>query len=544
MKKPYGKRITDMSIDIITNYIRQGDYMGAAKAADNIDIDMQEDQNVLSACASAYEHTYQLIKASQCLCRLAELTEFSNQDALARAFLLLIKIGEISKANDYSEKMAKNNFYCYEYYCGSYLLNASKENSKKIQVDCLEKLMGISFEDEYALILSSLYRDIGQFDKCKRLCKRIQRFFNNEEISNKAQTILDSCNKPLLPAINESVSETVVHPETVKENTSSQKDNKTIIQDQETIENNQAKRGLPDDILKEFNDLVGFNIIKEQIEQFYQMEWLKTQREQRLGIKASDHATHNFILYGNPGTGKTTVARIIGRVLYKLGIREKDNFVEADRSKIVGDHIGATEKRIRKYISDAKGGTLFIDEAYGLYRKDSDNDFGKEAIDTLLKDMEDNRNQYSVILAGYKKPMEEMLKNSNPGFRSRFTYHINIPDYTDAELIMIAEKIARSQNYIISDNAKDAIIKCINRERIDETFGNARFIRELVLKANMEMSKRLYGRKNLSDKDLVMLIAEDFNIPGLSGSLDTIEEIFQQLHSLTEIGRASCRERV
>ena len=219
---------------------------------------------------------------------------------------------------------------------------------------------------------------------------------------------------------------------------------------------------------------------------------------------------YNFVLLGNPGTGKTMVAKIIAQILYDIGIRTSDAFVEVDRSKLVSDHYGGTEKKVREYLDDTGNGTLFIDEAHTLFREDSDNDFGQEAIDTLLKEMEDRRGEFSVIMAGYKAPMMNMMKNANSGFASRFTYIIELPDYTEAELLEIAHTLIEQKKYVADEGVDGAIIKCINRDRIDDTFGNARYIRELVEKAIRNMAVRLNTAGDIDETMLFLLKAEDF----------------------------------
>ena len=197
---------------------------------------------------------------------------------------------------------------------------------------------------------------------------------------------------------------------------------------------------------------------------------------------------------------------------------------------MVGQYIGETAQKTHAVIENAQGGVLFVDEAYSLMHKDDHKDFGKEAVDTLLKDMEDHREAYSVILAGYKGPMSEMLK-MNPGFQSRFNYHITIPDYSDDELIEIARRNAKSKHYTISESGEKAIRKCIQREKIDETFGNARFIRELINKAEINLANRLAKASAVRPEEMAILTGLDF-LPGEDEELP-VEALLAELNSLT-----------
>ena len=278
--------------------------------------------------------------------------------------------------------------------------------------------------------------------------------------------------------------------------------------------NVESVEDLPENLDSYFEGIIGLGAVRKQLETIYQSVKIKLLRNQVLidrGETPVDTGEgYNFVLLGNPGTGKTMVAKIIAQILYDIGIRTSDAFVEVDRSKLVSDHYGGTEKKVREYLDDTGSGTLFIDEAHTLFREDSDNDFGQEAIDTLLKEMEDRRGEFSVIMAGYKAPMMNMMKNANSGFASRFTYIIELPDYTEAELLEIAHTLIEQKKYVADEGVDGAIIKCINRDRIDDTFGNARYIRELVEKAIRNMAVRLNTAGDIDEGMLFLLKPEDF----------------------------------
>lgn len=271
---------------------------------------------------------------------------------------------------------------------------------------------------------------------------------------------------------------------------------------------------MPNNLDKYFANMIGMKPVKEQLEKIYQsvkMQLLRNKILEERGEEVVDSGKgYNFILLGNPGTGKTTVARIIAQILYDINVRQSNSFIEIERSGVVSDHVGGTEKRMREILDKVEGGTLFIDEAYALYKEDSDNDFGREAIDVLMKDMEDKRNSYSVIMAGYREPMLNMIKNANSGFSSRFTYTIELPDYTDESLIEIAHMHIDKQKFTTDDKVDDAIKKCIVHDKIDHTFGNARYIRELVNRAIENQSHRLSNQSSYENDELFLLKAEDF----------------------------------
>lgn len=304
---------------------------------------------------------------------------------------------------------------------------------------------------------------------------------------------------------------------------------------QENDTDNIDSRQLPDNLDPYFEGMIGMDSVKEQLNKIYQSVKMQLLRDEILRERGEEPLVnekgYNFILLGNPGTGKTTVARIIAKILYDIQVRTSDSFIEIERSGVVGDHIGGTEKRMKEILEKVNGGTLFIDEAYALYREDSDNDFGQEAIDVLMKDMEDHRNSYSVIMAGYKEPMLNMIRHANSGFSSRFSYTIELPDYSDEALIEIAHMHMDKQKFVAEEGVDAAIKKCIAHDKLDNTFGNARYIRELVHRAIENQSHRLNEQGDYAQEELFLLKAVDF----WKGELEerTIEYYMDQLHQLT-----------
>ncbi|HZK18457.1 MAG TPA: AAA family ATPase, partial [Clostridia bacterium] len=216
----------------------------------------------------------------------------------------------------------------------------------------------------------------------------------------------------------------------------------------------------------------------------------------------------HMIFKGNPGTGKTTVARIMGRLFKKLGVLQKGHLIEVERGDIVGEYIGQTAQKTKVQLKRAMGGILFIDEAYSLARG-GEKDFGKEAIDTLVKSMEDFREQFVLILAGYHDEMDRFLL-TNPGLRSRFPIKISFPNYSTNELLAIANLMLKERQYNLSINAREELRMILEREsREFRNSGNARLVRNIIERAIRRQAVRLLKEKEFSRNDLIKITKED-----------------------------------
>ncbi len=405
-------------------------------------------------------------------------------------------------------------------------------------IELLSDISQISYEERLMFEWALWYWKAGYPAKARRVCRQMKQYFRDGEWVRRTEEVLE-----LLDADEDMPEEMeqryLISKEAEAAQAASAEIKKRLFED--TAEKlNTHEPEIPEIIAEAFHGMIGMEAVKKELVSFYNIARLEKLREQQLGISANDSRSYNFVLYGNPGTGKTTVARIIGKVLYALGIRESEKFMEVDRGRLVSEYIGQTAKNVQKALGEIKGGTLFIDEAYSLYKKDDAKDFGQEAIDTLLKDMEDHRSDYSVILAGYRTQMNEMLNHANPGFRSRFTYHIVIPDYSDDELLEIAKQVAASHHYQIEEKGYKALRKRIDRERIDETFGNARFIREVINEAEKNLADRLVRKQNFSREELTVLTAEDIFPQENTGK--GLQELLEELKSLT--GLAGVKDSV
>jgi len=262
---------------------------------------------------------------------------------------------------------------------------------------------------------------------------------------------------------------------------------------------------LQEEALKELNSLIGLNKVKEIIQEIYAFSQLQIKRKKE-GL-ANEPIVLHMIFKGNPGTGKTTVARILGKLLKSIGVLEKGHVVEVERADLVGEYIGHTAHRVRENVKKALGGILFVDEAYSLARG-GEKDFGKEAIDTLVKEMEDNRNKFILILAGYRHEMEYFL-NTNPGLRSRFPIQIDFPDYTLDELLQIAEVMVKNRQYKLTESAKRKLMKILIRDDNSREIGNARLVRNIIERAIRKQAVRVLNKINITKEDLITIDSID-----------------------------------
>ena len=258
--------------------------------------------------------------------------------------------------------------------------------------------------------------------------------------------------------------------------------------------------------LDELNSLVGLTQVKNLVFEIYAYSEVRKKRE-KAGLSNENTVLH-MVFKGNPGTGKTTVARIIGRLLFEAGLLQKGHLVEVERADLVGEYVGHTAQRTREQIRKAQGGILFIDEAYSLVRG-GEKDFGKECIDCLVKGMEDNANDTVFILAGYPSEMEQFLR-SNPGLRSRFPIHLDFPDYTVEDLLKIADLMVRKRDYRFSDDARATLEDIVKDKMSRETIpSNARLVRNLIEKAIRRQAVRLVREKCFTRQDLMLITSRE-----------------------------------
>ena len=300
-------------------------------------------------------------------------------------------------------------------------------------------------------------------------------------------------------------------------------------------------------LLAELDALTGLKAVKREIRRR-----VASVRLSRLRGDTGGHGSLHMVFSGSPGTGKTTVARLVGRIYQALGlITDGDRFVECGRQDLVGSHIGETALQVNEQVDRALGGILFIDEAYSLYVPDSDRDFGSEAIDTLVKAMEDHRDDLVVIMAGYTDEMRTMIRDANPGLASRFRTWVEFEDYTPDELLKIAQKMLSDRDREMGPGVEEALLEVIRSRCRDGGFGNARGVRNLLDDIQDVMDERLSDRilsgSRLGSDELRQIARSDVEqlmrqSSGGERQPESLDDLLAELDSLT--GLASAKQSV
>lgn len=289
-------------------------------------------------------------------------------------------------------------------------------------------------------------------------------------------------------------------------------------------ETNAPEQSAPDtekieDLLLELDGYVGLGAVKKEVKSLINMVTVHQMRRSH-DLPTTDLSLH-MVFAGNPGTGKTTVARIMARIYHSLHILSKGQLVEVDRSGLVAGYVGQTALKTSKVIDSAIGGVLFIDEAYALNGK-AENDFGQEAIDTILKAMEDHRDDLVVIVAGYDHLMEQFI-HSNPGLESRFNCFLHFEDYTPDEMMSIFEMQCKKGCYILDDKTRETVKDFIQKENKNSTsFGNARGVRNIFEQILVNQANRLAAQETVSRDDLMKILPCDvLSAQGLTDELES-----------------------
>lgn len=283
------------------------------------------------------------------------------------------------------------------------------------------------------------------------------------------------------------------------------KDNSFEISEEQKQQGQQERL---EQLLEDLNTLIGLDGVKEEVNSLINLIKVRKMRE-KFNMPVMDMSYH-MVFTGNPGTGKTTVARIVANIYKELGLLSKGNLVETDRAGLVAGYVGQTAIKVTEIVEKAIGGVLFIDEAYSLTNNTSGNDFGNEAVDTLVKLMEDHRDDLVVIVAGYKKEMEVFLK-ANTGLISRFNKFIEFKDYTKQELVDILKKMTNDSAMKIDEEAISYVTKQLDKmtKTVKNRFGNARGIRNVFEKIITSQANRLVTYENPSMDQLQQILYED-----------------------------------
>ena len=265
------------------------------------------------------------------------------------------------------------------------------------------------------------------------------------------------------------------------------------------------------ELLDELDRLVGLEKVKEQVKDLVAFQ-IVNQRRIAAGLHTTKRTMH-LAFIGNPGTGKTTVARIVGRIYKELGLLSKGHFIEASRTDLIAGYQGQTALKVKGIVERAKGGVLFIDEAYSITENDHADSYGRECLTELTKALEDYRDDLVVIVAGYTEPMRKFFE-SNPGLESRFNTFIEFDDYSSDELFRILLNMCKENDYELSLELKDKVLdyfKVVVSEH-DNTFSNGRFVRNIYEKMIINHARRLADNDNPSKEELMTLTINDFNV--------------------------------
>lgn len=403
----------------------------------------------------------------------------------------------------YSQTKEQMEQMYYERQLGSFLFSSKIPRSLQefVRMDLKNQVNGkIS---SYGQILVNFYKNLGErFIACdsnigtnelkhhSEYIKNLQNYLQKQNVARKKKPSSSAAPGPLFQKSSEDREKT------------------EIGEDAESREKTKPDFEAVDQLLEELNSLIGLENVKEEINSLVNLARIQQIRKER-GMPNSELSLH-MVFSGNPGTGKTTVARMLSRIYYELGLLSKGHLVETERSSLVGGYVGQTAIKTKEVVESAYGGILFIDEAYTLTSSKGNTDFGQEAVDTLLKLMEDNRDKLVVIVAGYTELMEEFL-TSNPGLKSRFNKFIYFKDYNPEELAKIYEMRCEKHQFSLTEAAREEIVAYFTKKCFagEDNFANAREARNLFERTITAQANRLARLKEVTNEQLITIETED-----------------------------------
>ncbi len=284
-----------------------------------------------------------------------------------------------------------------------------------------------------------------------------------------------------------------------------------IISENEKASGQKEDNRTLDELLRELDNLIGLEYVKAKVNDLIAYQKVQVLRKQ-CGLHTQKRTLH-MAFTGNPGTGKTTVARIVGYVYKQIGLLSKGHFIEVSRTDLIAGYQGQTALKVKKVIEQAKGGVLFIDEAYSITENDHSDSYGRECLTELTKALEDYRDDLVVIVAGYTEPMNHFFA-SNPGLKSRFNTFIEFPDYSANELFVMFEKICSTNDYVLSDGVKELVIAELESSVAEkkENFANGRLVRNIYESSIMNHARRVSLLSEPTIEQLSTIIEEDFKL--------------------------------
>jgi len=452
------------------------------------------------------------------LTKIQALCEILNRDKV-----VVEKLNSLVNSNNSNGLLYKTEHFflsdCISIY--NQHLDLEDEKSRFVLAYYYDVLKNNHYADEKAIV--TLNKLAAHKDFASNLEKIKKQYQLNSSENNPKSYLLSA----LSQTKNAKLQEVVQHLETFGMRAFNLKIDKSetnqIIEKAKEIENTHIN-AIPENdtlekVLTELNELVGLENVKKDVSELINLLEIQKKREV-VGLKNIEITLHTVFL-GPPGTGKTSVARLLGRIFKHLGFLSKGQLFETDREGMVAGYVGQTATKVDKVVAESIGGVLFIDEAYSLTQNTLGNDYGSEAVNILIKRMEDNREDLSIIVAGYSEPMKNFIE-SNPGLRSRFNRYFTFDHFKPSELFQIFQSMCQKADFIISEDAQEKLQDTFNLlyEKKDESFGNARVVRNLFEKCIQNQANRIVNLKELTPEILKNLEENDIPEPK-----ETLEQI-------------------